>query len=170
MSSGDSNTIDPTRFDQFAPTAELPRMVRAQLDETPPNSASAIVVLAPMETSKQINRSDRNLKPARPLPLPAQRTLKKLAEDINRARRRRRLSQKAVAERAGVGLSTVRRLEAGDPRIQLHVLARVLHLFGELGRLDALLDSGRDEIGLMLMDEQLPQRVRARKTKPTNAF
>lgn len=105
----------------------------------------------------------------RPLPAPAQRTLKKLGEDVNRARRRRGLTQQALAERAGVGLNTIKRLEAGDPRMQLHVLARVLHLFGELSRLSELLDSGQDDIGLALMDEQLPQRVRARKNK-TSAF
>jgi transcriptional regulator with XRE-family HTH domain len=104
-----------------------------------------------------------------PLPVPVHRTLEKLGEDVNRARRRRGLTQQALAERACVGLNTIKRLEAGDSRIQLHVLARVLHLFGELGRLNELLDSGQDEIGLALMDEQLPRRVRVRKQK-TSAF
>jgi transcriptional regulator with XRE-family HTH domain len=122
-----------------------------------------------METVKSDKGPLEGCKPDKPLPIPAQRTLKKLGEDINRARRRRGLTQQALAERAGAGLNTIKRLEAGDPRMQLHVLARVLHLFGELGRLSELLDSGQDDIGLALMDEQLPQRVRARKKK-TSAF
>lgn len=130
---------------------------------------SACSIMGPMEPLNPNKSPPENPKKARPLPLPAQRTLKKLGEDINRARRRRGLTQQALAERVGVGLSTVKRLEAGDPRMQLHVLARVLYLFGELGRLDQLLDIGQDEIGLALMDQQLPQRVRSRKNK-TSAF
>lgn len=56
-----------------------------------------------------------------------------------------------------------RRPKKGDPRIPLHFLARALHVFGELERLNQLLDTGEDAIGLSLMDEQLPQRVRTRK-------
>ncbi len=33
----------------------------------------------------------------------------------------------------------------------------------EIERLEDLLDGGKDRLGLMLMDEQLPRRVRARK-------
>jgi hypothetical protein len=36
-------------------------------------------------------------------------------------------------------------------------------VLGELDRVERLLDSGTDELGLMLMDEQLPKRVRQRK-------
>jgi hypothetical protein len=36
-------------------------------------------------------------------------------------------------------------------------------VLGEIGRIDALLDTGEDAIGLVLMDERLPKRVRARK-------
>jgi len=60
-------------------------------------------------------------------------------------------------------------MENGDPHVQLHFLVRVLHFFGELQRLNDLLDSGQDDIGLALMDEKLPQRVRTAK-KTTKAF
>ncbi|WP_179250049.1 MULTISPECIES: helix-turn-helix domain-containing protein [Burkholderia] len=119
-----------------------------------------------METIKSDKGSVENRKIERPLPVIAQRTLKKLGGDINRARRRRGLTQQALAERVGAGLSTIKRLEAGDPRMQLHVLARVLQVFGELDRLSDLLDSAQDDVGLALMDEQLPQRVRTPKKSP----
>lgn len=44
-------------------------------------------------------------------------------------------------------------------------------VFGELGKLDQLLDTSQDTIGLTLMDEKLPQRVRKpRKTPESGAF
>ncbi|MFP3501047.1 helix-turn-helix transcriptional regulator [Burkholderia sp. SIMBA_062] len=122
-----------------------------------------------MEAIKSDSGSDEGRKADHPLSAPAQRALKKLGDDINRGRRRRGLTQQALAERVGAGLNTIKRLEAGDPRMQLHVLARVLQVFGELERLNGLLDSAQDDVGLALMDEQLPRRVRARK-KTTSAF
>lgn len=79
------------------------------------------------------------------------------------ARRRRHLTQASLAERIGASLATVQRLEQGDPRIALHFVVRTMQVFGELERLNQLLDSGEDAIGLTLMNEQLPQRVRTRK-------
>ncbi|KVL05930.1 helix-turn-helix domain-containing protein [Burkholderia cepacia] len=122
-----------------------------------------------MEAINPDSGSDKGRKNLRPLPVPVLRALKKLGDDINRGRRRRGLTQRALAERVGAGLNTIKRLEAGDPRMQLHVLARVLQVFGELERLDGLLDSAQDDVGLALMDEQLPRRIRARK-KTTSAF
>jgi hypothetical protein len=46
-----------------------------------------------------------------------------------------------------------------------------LQVFGELDKLDQLLDTPHDTIGLTLMDEKLPQRVRkSRKTPESGAF
>jgi len=89
--------------------------------------------------------------------------MSKLGEDTSRARRRRQLTQASLAERSGVSLATIKRLEKGDARVSLEALARVLSVFGELPRLDALLDTGQDALGLMLMDQALPKRVRPRR-------
>jgi hypothetical protein len=43
-------------------------------------------------------------------------------------------------------------------------LARVLHVFGEIERLEGFLDTGADAVGLLMSDEALPQRVRQRRT------
>ncbi len=102
------------------------------------------------------------------MPLPVERAIQKLGRDISLARRRRHLTQASLAERTGASLATVRRMEKGDPRIPLHFVVRALHVFGETERLNQLLDSSQDVIGLTLMDERLPQRVRTRKTTATS--
>jgi len=97
-----------------------------------------------------------------PLSLPARRALAKLAEGLSRARRRRRLTQRSLAERSGVGIATIKRLEGGDGRVAIETLVRVLQVLGGLESLEQLVDTGRDELGLLLMDEALPRRVRTR--------
>lgn len=103
-----------------------------------------------------------------PLPLPIARAITKLGQNLSLARRRRHISQASMAERMGASLSTVRRMEKGDPKVPLHFLARALHVLGELPALASLLDTARDDLGLSLMDEQLPKRIR-RKAHTTGA-
>ncbi|ADU11796.1 helix-turn-helix domain-containing protein [Asticcacaulis excentricus] len=90
----------------------------------------------------------------------AQNELKKLGADIAAARKRRSITQARLAEGAGINVSTVRRLESGDHGISLGVLAMVLVVLGEPSRLGGLLDGAKDEVGLMLDTQNLPQRVR----------
>jgi len=99
-----------------------------------------------------------------PTPQTITRSLLKLGTDLSRARRRRRFTRASVAERAGVSEATVKRLEKGDGRVALESLARVLNVLSELNRLDRLIDAAEDELGIQLMDEQLPKRVRRRRT------
>ncbi|MBW4053658.1 MAG: helix-turn-helix domain-containing protein [Proteobacteria bacterium] len=100
-----------------------------------------------------------------PPPEPVRRAAAKLGRDISLARRRRRLSQASLADRSGIGVNTVRRMEKGELSGSIEHLARVLYVLGELERLEKLLDTGSDEVGLLMMDENLPQRIRARKSK-----
>lgn len=95
-----------------------------------------------------------------PIPKPVERAILKLGGDISLARRRRHISQASLAERMGASLSTVRRMEGGDVRVPIHFFARALHVFGEIQALEKLLDTANDDIGLTLMDERLPKRVR----------
>lgn len=95
-----------------------------------------------------------------PVPMPVAQAIHKLGSDISLARRRRHISQASLAERMGASLSTVRRMEHGDLRVPIHFFARALHVFGEIQALAHLLDTPNDAIGLTLMDERLPKRVR----------
>ncbi|MBK7900104.1 MAG: helix-turn-helix transcriptional regulator [Azonexus sp.] len=104
-----------------------------------------------------------------PIPLPIERAIRKFGTDISLARRRRHISQASLAERMGASLSTVRRMEKGDGRVPIHFFARALHVFGEIQALENLLDTASDDIGLALMDERLPKRVR-RKPAPSGAL
>ncbi len=100
-----------------------------------------------------------------PSPDPVTRAIAKLGRDISLARRRRRLSQASLADRSGIAVNTVRRLEKGEPSGSIEHLARILYVLGELERLETLLDTGTDELGLLMMDESLPQRIRTRQSK-----
>jgi len=90
------------------------------------------------------------------------RAIRKLGSDLSLARRRRHISQASLAERMGASLSTIRRMENGDMRIPIHFIARALHVFGEIDALERLLDTPNDNIGLTLLDEQLPKRIRTK--------
>lgn len=105
------------------------------------------------------------------IPLQAARSLDRLGLALSLARRRRNLSQQDLAERIGTSINTVRRLESGHPGSALQHLVRALQVFGELDKLDQLFDTANDSIGLILMDEKLPQRIRKSKTTAeTGAF
>jgi ribosome-binding protein aMBF1 (putative translation factor) len=106
------------------------------------------------------------MKNTSPPPLPVMRTLSNLGQSISLARRRRHLSQQDLAERIGASANTVRRMEAGSTGTALVHFARAMQVFGELDKLNDLLDTSQDTIGLVLMNEQLPQRIRKTKITP----
>lgn len=101
-----------------------------------------------------------------PTPLPVDRTLRRLGQNIALARLRRNLTQAALAERIGASVNTVRRMEAGYPGTALQHFARALQVFGALEGLNQLLDTPQDAIGLALMDEKVPRRARLPKNRP----
>jgi DNA-binding XRE family transcriptional regulator len=111
------------------------------------------------------------MKSLSPSPLPVTRSLNRLGQAISLARRRRHLTQEDLAQRIGASTQTVRRMEAGHPGTAVIHLARALQVFGELEQLNQLLDTPEDTMGLTLMDEKLPQRVRkSRKSPESGAF
>ena len=78
--------------------------------------------------------------------------LQKLGADLAVARLRRKESLRTWAKRLGVTLSTLQRLEAGDPTVSIGIVASALWLInrdGELGNLAALeQDQGALELNI----------------------
>jgi transcriptional regulator with XRE-family HTH domain len=104
------------------------------------------------------------------LPIPVIKALRKMGQDINDARRRRRITIELMAERAGLSRSTIGKIENGDPTTSMGGYASVLFVLGMEGSLADLVDSAHDLIGRRLEDEKLPQRVRTphRKNRGNN--
>lgn len=101
------------------------------------------------------------------LPRPVERALHRLGRDISTARRMRRLSQEDLAQRIGTSLSTVRRMEDGYPGTALHTFLRALQVLGRLEAMVKVMAMENDVLGMELVREQLPQRVRtSRSSKP----
>lgn len=94
------------------------------------------------------------------LPIPVITALRKVGQDINDARRRRRITIELMAERVGLSRATVGKIEKGDPTTSMGGYASVLFVLGMEGRLRDLVDSVHDLVGRRLEDEALPLRVR----------
>ena len=99
------------------------------------------------------------------LPIPVIKALRKMGQDINDARRRRRITIELMAERAGLSRATVGKIEKGDPTTSMAGYASVLFVLGMEGSLGDLVDSVHDLVGRRLEDEKLPQRVRIPRRK-----
>ncbi|MDR0289955.1 MAG: helix-turn-helix domain-containing protein [Treponema sp.] len=97
------------------------------------------------------------------LPFPAQFALKKLGKDINSGRRRRRISKSMMAERAGIAINTLTRIEEGAPNTTMAAWASVLFVLGLTENLQDICDLKNDPTGLMLEEEQLPKRIRHKR-------
>lgn len=100
-----------------------------------------------------------------PFATPVTRALTKLGANLSLARRRRHLTQASMAERLRISIATVRRMEHGDSGISIGTIVQAFFVLGELNKITELLDTASDEIGLSLMNQQLPQRVRRKRVK-----
>ncbi|MAX25311.1 MAG: hypothetical protein CMJ19_12495 [Phycisphaeraceae bacterium] len=94
------------------------------------------------------------------LPIPVQKALRKLGQDICDARRRRRIPMALMAERAGMARTTLSKIEKGDPGVSLGGYASVLFVLGLTERLHDLVDANHDLVGRQLEEESLPKRIR----------
>lgn len=88
------------------------------------------------------------------------RALSKLGADIRDARRRRQLPSEVIADRAFTSRPTLQRIEAGDHAVSIGIYAAVLQALGLLDGLGGLAEPSRDEAGLAIASDNLPQRAR----------
>lgn len=97
-------------------------------------------------------------------PAAVSRSLRRVGEHLSTWRKLRRLTAAEVADRAGVGVRTVLRLENGES-VTLENVLRVARALGVLDVLADALDPYATDVGRLRADEALPERVRHRKTR-----
>ena len=102
----------------------------------------------------------------------ARRQVVALGQRLRAARLRRKMTQPMLAERVGISVPTLGKLEAGDPSTSLATMLRVLTVLGMAGDIDLL--AAQDTLGRSLQDNELkrpsPKRPRAavpRSGEPT---
>jgi len=95
----------------------------------------------------------------------ARRQIEALGARLRAARLRRGMTQEALAERVGVSIPTLGKLEAGDPSTSLATVLRALTVLGLADGIDQL--AAEDALGRELQDGAL-KRPRARR-KPAPA-
>lgn len=83
------------------------------------------------------------------LPPPVERSLRQLGENIRIARKRRRQSLVAYAERMQVSVPTLRKVEAGDPTVSVAAYATALWLIGRVHLLGEIANPEADEMALL---------------------
>lgn len=89
-----------------------------------------------------------------------QRLLSAMGERLRLARKRRKLSNAVVAQRAGISRTTLYKVEAGDPGATLGSYIRVLAVLGLEGDINQL--AADDKVGRKLQDLALEPRPAAK--------
>ena len=92
----------------------------------------------------------------------------KLGSDIRDARLRRRIRASTMAERALISRTTLHKIERGDAGVSMGMYATVLFVLGMHDGISDLADRKRDGVGLDLLEERLPQRVRVPRPPATD--
>lgn len=102
------------------------------------------------------------------LPFEVTKVAHELGMNVRIARKRRRMLQGELAQKAGVGEKTIRRLEKGDDGVSVGYVLSVLWALGLLPTARALANPETDDHGKTLELARLPIRVRG--ALPDNDF
>jgi transcriptional regulator with XRE-family HTH domain len=93
-------------------------------------------------------------------PFPVERALKRLGENLRKARIRRSMTLRDAAERIGTGPRAVMDAEKGKPSTGIVVYAGLLWLYDLLQSFEELADPLKDKEGLVLESVNAPLRAR----------
>ncbi len=91
------------------------------------------------------------------------RGLRKLGDDLRKARIRRKLTMTVVAERAGISRETLSKIQKGNPKVSMGAYAMVMQALGMGTEWMDFADIKNDIYGQIIEDENLPKRVRPPK-------
>lgn len=105
----------------------------------------------------------RQSKGVTPLSPRVEEHLRRIGENIQVARKRRRYTMRKLADMARVSVPTIRRLERGDPGVSIGLVANVLWLLQLDDMLALLADPANDALGMSLDKARLPRAIRGRK-------
>ena len=96
--------------------------------------------------------------------LSVETALKELGENLKTARLRRRLPQNQVAERAGISLNTLSKIESGNPGVAIGNVAAAIQAIGlDVALLSKIASPDNDLGGISMEKERLPRRARSPK-------
>lgn len=101
--------------------------------------------------------------PTSETPVVVSRAVRRIGEDLSTWRKLRRLTIAEVADRAGVGVSTVTRLESGSGATLENTL-RIARALGVLDLVAGSLDPYETDVGRLRADEALPERIRHKRS------
>ncbi len=88
--------------------------------------------------------------------------LKKLGEDLKKARLKRRVKMSVIADRAGISRETLAKIQKGNPGVSMGAYAAVIFAIGLGTEWMNLADIEKDTMGRFLDEERIPKRARDR--------
>ncbi len=88
------------------------------------------------------------------------RGLRKIGDDLRKARIRRKLTMAVVADRAGISRETLSQIQKGNPKVSMGAYAMVVMALGMGTEWMDFADIKNDTYGRIVEDEALPKRVR----------
>ena len=93
------------------------------------------------------------------LPIPVERAMRKIAGNLDLARRQQRITMDMLAKRADTSLPTLRKL-LNEGKGSVDTLLRVARILGLMDAVVAASDPLNTPIGRLRADEDTPRRVR----------